>query len=325
MMSRHARAALLPLLGGLAVVSCTSGSPTGPSDLDLSSGSPKSEKSATTSASQGVAGTVKAASDQPSAIFKTTPVADDSGRITGVSPLEVTFNTCATTDKDAGDSLKTTYDFDGDGKIDLAGHCRASFTYKTNRYAPTCERAVVCVTDRTPDHQVCKTYEVCPSGGPDGAPSNAPLVNGQQTVESTNVPMTINDVATQESTLSVSGLVAPVTKVTVAFHLTHTFDNDLDIYLIGPDGTQVELTTDNGGAGNDFGTSCGSRTVFDDAAAVSVVGQAAPFVGTFRPEGALSTFNGKSGAAANGTWRLRIVDDLGGDVGVLQCWSLTIQ
>lgn len=325
MMSRHARTALLPLLGGLAVVSCTSGSPTGPSDLDLSSGSPKSEKSATTSASQGVAGTVKAASDQPSAIFKTTPVADDSGRITGVSPLEVTFNTCATTDKDAGDSLKTTYDFDGDGKIDLAGHCRASFTYKTNRYAPTCERAVVCVTDRTPDHQVCKTYEVCPSGGPDGAPSNAPIVNGVQTFESTAVPMGIADNTTQDSTVTVSGLNGPVTKVKVAFHLTHTFDSDLDISLVGPDGTVVPLSTGNGGSGDNYGTGCAARTTFDDAAATSVVGQPAPFAGTFRPEGALSAFNGKTGAAANGTWRLRIADTFVIDTGTLQCWSLTIQ
>jgi len=43
--------------------------------------------------------------------------------------------------------------------------------------------------------------------------------------------------------------------------------------------------------------------------------------GTFRPEGALAALNGKS---ANGTWRLRITDDLGGDVGNLLCWSVTI-
>ena len=83
----------------------------------------------------------------------------------------------------------------------------------------------------------------------------------------------------------------------------------------------MELTTDNGAGGDNFGTSCAGRTTFDDAAALSIVGQTAPFAGTFRPEGALAALNGKS---ANGTWRLRITDDLGGDVGNLLCWSVTI-
>ena len=90
---------------------------------------------------------------------------------------------------------------------------------------------------------------------------------------------------------------------------------------IAPDGTSVELTTDNGGTGQNFGTSCAGRTTFDDAAALSIVGQAAPFAGTFRPEGSLASLDGKT---ANGTWRLRITDDAGADVGSLACWSVTI-
>jgi hypothetical protein len=44
----------------------------------------------------------------------------------------------------------------------------------------------------------------------------------------------------------------------------------------------------------------------------------------FRPEQALSAFNEKSGADANGTWRLRVADDTAGGVGSVRCWSLLL-
>lgn len=140
---------------------------------------------------------------------------------------------------------------------------------------------------------------------------------------SNSTPLPVLDVATVESTIAVSGLLRPLSKVTVAMYVTHTFDADLDVSLIAPDGTVVELTTDNGGSGDNYGSSCtpAGRTTFDDAAATAVIAGAAPFVGTFRPEGALAALNGR---AANGTWRLRITDDLGGDVGTLQCWSIAL-
>jgi len=46
---------------------------------------------------------------------------------------------------------------------------------------------------------------------------------------------------------------------------------------------------------------------------------AAPFVGTFRPEGSLSSFI--SGADI-GNWRLRVTDAGASSVGALRCWSL---
>jgi hypothetical protein len=92
--------------------------------------------------------------DPPSAIFRTTPRADSGGVIPGPLPLEVTFNTCPSSDVDPGDRLKTTYDFDGDGIVDLAGYCRTTFTFEASA------RPRVCVTDRQPDHEVCKSYEI---------------------------------------------------------------------------------------------------------------------------------------------------------------------
>jgi hypothetical protein len=91
---------------------------------------------------------------EPTAVFRTTPRADAGGNIPGGFPLQVTFNTCPSTDTDEGDRLKTTYDFDGDGVVDYAGHCRQTHVFEDHA------RPRICVTDRTPDHQVCRSYVV---------------------------------------------------------------------------------------------------------------------------------------------------------------------
>ncbi len=99
--------------------------------------------------------------------------------------------------------------------------------------------------------------------------------------------------------------------------ITHTWDSDLDIFLIAPDGTtMLELTTDNGGDGNNY-----TNTVFQDGAQ-SITTGTPPFTGTFEPEGGpfATAFNGVS---VNGTWTLEITDDSGGSTGDLNHWRLT--
>src|SRR5687768_15500984 len=105
-------------------------------------------------ASDARAAAMSMADDPPNAVFRTRPRADSEGVIPGTLPLEVTFNTCPSSDLDAGDRLKTTYDFDGDGTVDLAGHCRATHVFEVS------SRPRVCVTDRTPGHEVCQSYEI---------------------------------------------------------------------------------------------------------------------------------------------------------------------
>jgi subtilisin-like proprotein convertase family protein len=39
--------------------------------------------------------------------------------------------------------------------------------------------------------------------------------------------------------LTVGGLTQPITNVSVSFYMTHTFDADLTISLVGPDGTTI--------------------------------------------------------------------------------------
>src|SRR6185369_17509086 len=135
----------------------------------------------------------------------------------------------------------------------------------------------------------------------------------------------IPDGGSTNSTVNVSGISAPIAKVTVSLNINHGSDSDLDLFLQGPDGTLVELSTDNGGSGNNYGNSCAQRTTFDDAAGTAITAGAAPFFGTFRPEGKLSDFRGKSGADVNGTWTLLVTDDTGNAIGgELDCWTLNV-
>jgi len=118
-----------------------------------------------------------------------------------------------------------------------------------------------------------------------------------------------------------------VSHVTVSLRINHTYEGDLQMYLIHPDGTQVELkAADPAGGGANFGsgnTDCtGTFTVFDDSGATPIAAGSAPFTaGPYKPAQPLSGLNGKP---AQGTWRLYIEDTGPGDVGTLYCWQLQI-
>jgi subtilisin-like proprotein convertase family protein/V8-like Glu-specific endopeptidase len=129
---------------------------------------------------------------------------------------------------------------------------------------------------------------------------------------STDTPIPIVDNTTFTSEVTIDST-ETVLDVDVRLNATHTYDGDLDIFLIGPDGTRVELTSDNGGTGENF-----VNTVFDDEADVSIVGSSAPFTGRFRPEGSLATLDGQPAA---GVWTLEVTDDAGADQGELIDWA----
>jgi subtilisin-like proprotein convertase family protein len=127
--------------------------------------------------------------------------------------------------------------------------------------------------------------------------------------------------------VAVSGLTNPIGQVTAVMYVTHTWDGDLTISLIGPDNTEVPLSIRRGGGGDNFGTDCpasGNDTIFLDSAATAISAGIAPFVGSYRPETPLSAFNGKTGAAVNGIWKLHAYDSAGGDTGNIECVTLQI-
>jgi subtilisin-like proprotein convertase family protein len=141
-------------------------------------------------------------------------------------------------------------------------------------------------------------------------------------------PLTIPDLTTVTSSIPVSGLLAPITKVEVLMNFTHSYDADLVVDLIAPDGTLVNLINHNGMNGQNFGSACGSdftETIFDDSAAASIASGTAPFLGNYRPMSGLFAYVGKSGTNVNNAkWHLRVADTDAGNSGTLQCWSLRI-
>jgi subtilisin-like proprotein convertase family protein len=134
----------------------------------------------------------------------------------------------------------------------------------------------------------------------------------------TPVPQAINDDATTDYTLNVSGLAGPITDLNVSLSILHDFDEDLDVFLISPGGVvTVELFSDVGGTDDNF-----IGTTLDDEAATAITAGAAPFTGSFRPAGLLSDFDGLD---PNGIWTLRIVDDDALISGTLEAWTLCFQ
>jgi subtilisin-like proprotein convertase family protein len=126
----------------------------------------------------------------------------------------------------------------------------------------------------------------------------------------------IRDLKTVSASLTVAGLTGPVLDVEVIVKLTHPNVGDLTVLLVAPDGTRVELTSGNGGAGDHY-----TDTRFDDEAAVAVTAGAAPFAGRFRPEGSLYVLDNKN---PNGTWALEVSDGARKHTGTLAGWSLVL-
>jgi subtilisin-like proprotein convertase family protein len=139
-----------------------------------------------------------------------------------------------------------------------------------------------------------------------------------------NVSTPLPDLAVTEIPIVVTGT-GTVADVNVRFRANHTFDGDLAISLIAPDGTVVPLSNNRGSSGDNFGsgaTDCsGTLTTFDDSAAVAISAGTAPFASSFRPETPLSAFNGKD---MNGTWKLRFSDTGAADVGTVFCAQVAI-
>ncbi len=136
------------------------------------------------------------------------------------------------------------------------------------------------------------------------------------TFAAASLPVTIPNPGVRNSTLTVAGLPGPVLDVDVTVSFQHANDADLDVYLIAPDGTRVELFTDVGGTGDHF-----TLTTLDDEAATGIALGTAPFAGAYRPEGLLALFDGRD---PNGLWRLEVTDDSSAVAGSLESWSLRL-
>jgi subtilisin-like proprotein convertase family protein len=146
-------------------------------------------------------------------------------------------------------------------------------------------------------------------------------------IESTNVGVSIPDDGPQvfsNLTVTTTGAIA---FMTVDLEISHTYAGDLDISLIGPDGTSVELVNRIGFPAVDFGCSGENlELTFSDAANNSsdnlenTCNDNPAASGEYQPLGPLATFNGLD---RSGNWRLAVRDNAGQDIGTIDGWSLT--
>ncbi len=160
-----------------------------------------------------------------------------------------------------------------------------------------------------------------------------------------SAPITINDGTTPPTPASpypsagtIGGLGGTLTDVNVRLNgFSHTFPDDVDILLVGPNGATVVLMSDVGG-----GTAVtGLNITLDDAAAPSLPDAGPLTTGTFKPTNAAgtgtdtfpapapagpygSTLAALNGGTPNGTWSLYVVDDQAQDSGSISGgWTLT--
>jgi gliding motility-associated-like protein len=130
------------------------------------------------------------------------------------------------------------------------------------------------------------------------------------------------------SSITVSGVLpltmGPKVLRSVCMNITHPWVDDLDIFLIAPNGQFLELTTDNGGNGKNYTNTCFSpkATVPISFPGPTAPPSSAPFTGDWLPEG---PFSDLWGSPTNGTWQLRLVDDSKGFNGTLRDWSITFE
>ncbi|HBF89167.1 MAG TPA: hypothetical protein DDX39_11045 [Bacteroidales bacterium] len=130
-----------------------------------------------------------------------------------------------------------------------------------------------------------------------------------------------NESATTNFTAAVSGLGNldgtnySVNKV--CLDISQDRASDLDLYLLSPTGTNVELSTDNGGTVDNYSNVC-----FIMSAATAIEGVTTALSGDYRPSVTFANFH--TGQNPNGNWTLRVTEDAatGNGGNTLNSWSI---
>lgn len=112
----------------------------------------------------------------------------------------------------------------------------------------------------------------------------------------------------------------------ICINVEHKFLADLDIYLRAPDGSYLELTTDNGSDCDNYENTCFNPRIVE--VIPSLVGydcaanEVANYTGTFNAEG---NWRRLLDTPINGTWSLVCIDDVQGFSGTLLDWSISFK
>ena len=157
---------------------------------------------------------------------------------------------------------------------------------------------------------ICNGSSTILNGSTNATSSVGSLTSQSQTGLSLAIPDNNTTGITNTITISNSNINASaITSVSLA--ITHTWNDDLDIYLTSPSGVQIALAEDKGGSGDNYNCTfiTGGSTLPTSAASIT---------GNVAPQTAFSTFSG----SADGVWTLTVKDDTGGDVGTITSWGI---
>ena len=106
----------------------------------------------------------------------------------------------------------------------------------------------------------------------------------------------------------------------ICVNIDHGWTGDVDLFLFSPNGQFLELSTDNGGGGNDYIDACFTPNAVDTINFGSnAPNTAPPFTGDWFPEG---KFEDLYGGPTNGEWYIAIKDDQFGFNGTLLDWTI---
>lgn len=129
----------------------------------------------------------------------------------------------------------------------------------------------------------------------------------------TILPITVSNVAPQDFN--------PNIIESVCVNLRHAWIDDIDLYLVAPNGQFIALSTDNGGSGDNMTNTC-----FKPDATNDIRGGSAPFTGNWLPEESFSNLVATSNNPTNGVWKLLVLDDQpAGFTGKVLNWSITFK
>ena len=138
------------------------------------------------------------------------------------------------------------------------------------------------------------------------------------TFTSNDVPRNIQDsTVTSPGVTQVNILVSddlPILDLDVKVSIAHTYDQDLTLSIIHPDGREIILVQNQGGSGNNF-----DNTIFDAEATNPIHSGSPPFSGTYLPQGDLASLYNSS---AQGNWRFKVVDNATQDTGIIESVEL---
>jgi len=104
-----------------------------------------------------------------------------------------------------------------------------------------------------------------------------------------------------------------ISDVNVTLDVDHTYVADLQLAVLSPNSTQVNLWQGQCGDNDNI------QVTFDDSASAVVCGT--PTVGAFSPSNPLSALNGE---LQEGSWTIGAIDTADGDSGAINSWSIEI-